>query len=139
MFALVIAVAEKIGLKSRRDEPELVPSLVPATLADELAARGINRILLEKVRLYQRRYLREEQASGRAGSEAEWDTSLFEHYGGVIPNDVRGAVGRAKTIPGAEVFIEHFYADPFVFVLRYRSGQREVVCIGYWHAPGFEP
>lgn len=141
MSGLVIAVMEKIGLNPRFVEsvPDVPPR--PATLEEELAARGISAIPLKEVRVYQERYMRDQKVRGLAGDLAEWMSHSPGEYRrgiGVIPAEVSQTIRRAETISDSRVVVEHFYADPFVFVVRRKNGLREEVCIGYWDAPGFK-
>ncbi len=139
MFGFVFAPRETAVL----DEDLALPR--PVTLADELAARGIATIPIEKVWEYQERYLRQEIRKGTAGSQAKWEVyALTEYerrftaprqYGTpeTIPQAVRKTIGRAQTIPDSEISVERFYEDPFVFIRR----EEEVHCIAFWNAPGF--
>ena len=146
MFGFVALGRERAGLmfKLATPAPDVLPK--PVTLADELAARGIKEIPLVAVREYQRRYLREEREAGRAGKYAAWSSyapnsyrKVFDFDGKlvVIPPEAEEKIRQAETIPEAKVFVECFYADPFVVVVRNKDGRHEETCIAFWDAPGF--
>jgi hypothetical protein len=134
MLGFVVATTKKVAEK-----------LKPTTLEEELAARGIAAIPLEKVRLFQRTHLEAECRAGYTGPYARWECLSVENYTlqfGAIPPDVISTAKRAKTVPGSHVFLERFEADPFVFIQRpkrFPGITIEVCCIAYWNTPNFRP
>ena len=146
MLGFVSVGKERAGLKSKpAPAPDVLPK--PVTLADELATRGIKEIPWVAVKEYQRRYLREEQRARRAGVSAVWFSYTPDrfrqtfNFGGkrvAIPPEVEEKISRAKTIPETKVFVEYFFADPFVQVVRNKDGQHEEAYIAFWNAPGFK-
>ncbi len=146
MIGLVAVGMERMGLGFKPSAPAPAPVTPPepATLADELAVRGIREIPLTVVREYQRKYLREEQRAGRAGSAAVWTSYTPGHYKSTfgrnlqpIPPGVGEKIRKVEEIPNTRISIERFYADPFVFVTRSKDGRLEEACFAFWDAPGF--
>ena len=68
MLGLVIAGAERIGLKLKPAAAVLDFPPKPATFEEELAARGITTVPMAAVREYQQRYMREQQKARLAGN-----------------------------------------------------------------------
>ena len=121
----------------------------PSALEEDLAAQGIKVYSLERVRAYQKSFLRHARRMGQAGKRARWEEYSFveyrkwsEDYPGQyppMPGEIQQTARKALTIPETGVLVEWFYADPFIFITRRRHRATEKCCIGYWNAPDFQP
>lgn len=134
-------IVQKFGLSAEK----------PLSLEEELAFRGIPVYSLKRVRQFQGKCLSE----GPLGSK--WERLSIQtykrfsiglsHFGFIpIPLDAQKTIEKVRAIPTTEVFVEYFDKDPFLFISRQKKlwdlklpGFKEVCCVGYWNAPGFEP
>lgn len=141
----VTVMSSATGRVIQRLKSAILNRAEPLTLTEEIAAKGIKVYPLEKVRTFQREHLQLERMAGNAGEYAEWERVGVEDYqrrqdllDGAIPGDIQKTIRKAQTIPGAKVFVERFWEDPFLFIVRKKAGHQEEACIAYWNAPGFK-
>jgi hypothetical protein len=111
------------------------------TLEEEVRARGLPVIPLEKVERFQRQQVLNLRAlSGELPVDGHWVRVRENRIIGLNPpDDVMLKVALAMTIPRATLYAQRLETDPFVFVTRRRWLKRETVCFAYWDAPGFQP
>lgn len=114
----------------------------PLTLNEELEALGLHPIPLGRVRKYQADTVRawEAQSSLLLTYHGQWErVEAPDMHALNPPHDVVEDMGKAATIPGAEVYAERFKGDPFVFVERLTEAHGvEAACFTFWDAPGFK-